>query len=135
MRVFSAIFLVILICSGCSAYKAQDIRMYNREQLVNLELGMNREMVMETMGNETFSTDVAINNPYRIEVFQPEEGVTVEVLYYYTDVKDDDNAISDEELLPIVLVNGEVIGWGGVCLRQQIPQDLLPAEEVITISR
>jgi len=135
MRVFGAIFLVILICSGCSAYKAQDIRMYNREQLVNLELGMNREMVMETMGDETFSTDVAINNPYRIEVFQPEEGVTVEVLYYYTDVKDDDNAISDEELLPIVLVNGEVIGWGWVCLRQQIPQDLLPAEEVITTSR
>ena len=135
MRVFSAIFLVILICSGCSAYKAQDIRMYNREQLVNLELGMNREMVMETMGNESFDTDVAINNPYRIEVFQPEEGVTVEVLYYYTDVKDDDNAISDEELMPIVLVNGDVVGWGWVCLRQQIPAELLQAEEVISISR
>ena len=135
MRVLCAIFLVILICSGCSGYKAQDIRMYNREQLVNLELGMDREMVMETMGNETFSTDVAINNPYRVEVFQPEEGVTVEVLFYYTDVKGDDNAISDEELLPIVLVNGEVIGWGWVCLRQQIPKDLLPAQEVISISR
>jgi len=135
MKTLSAILLLIVMCSGCSQYMAQEIRLYNREQLANLELGMNREMVLETMGTETFSTDVAINNPYRVEVFQPEEGVTVEVLFYYTDVKGDDNAISDEELTPVVLVNGEVIGWGWVCLRQQIPKELLPAQEVISISR
>lgn len=135
MKTLSAILLVIVMCSGCSRYMAQDIRLYNREQLMNMELGMDRNMVLETMGSETFSTDVAINNPYRIEMFQPEEGVTIEVLYYYTDVKGDDNAITDEELTPIVLVNGEVIGWGWVCLRQEIPIELLPAQEVITISR
>jgi len=114
---------------------AQDIRLYNREQLGNLELGMPRAMVFDTMGDETFSTDVAINNPYRIEMFQAEDGTPVEVLFYYTDVKDDDNAISDEELTPIVLIDGEVVGWGWFCLRQHLPEGSLETRNVIEISR
>jgi len=135
MKILSTILLVVMVCSGCGGYMAQDIRLYNREQLGNLELGMPRAMVFDTMGDETFSTDVAINNPYRIEMFQAEDGTPVEVLFYYTDVKDDDNAISDEELTPIVLIDGEVVGWGWFCLRQHLPEGSLETRNVIEISR
>ena len=53
-----------------------------------------------------------INNPYRVEAFKGKDGHIHEVLYYYTDLKKDDGVITNDELTPIVLKDGEVVGWG-----------------------
>ena len=135
MRMLFIFAILMTICSSCSPYMAQEIRLYNREQLGYLEIGMPREIVLETMGTETFATDVAINNPYRIEMFKSNDGTMVEVLFYYTDVKDDDNAISDSEMTPLVLIDDELVGWGWFCLRQYLPAESLPKPEAIAIIR
>jgi len=55
------------------------------------------------MGNETQSTfyDV-ITNPYCSETLKGKDGYTYEVLFYYTDIKKQDGAITDDELTPLV---------------------------------
>ncbi len=62
----------------------------------------------------------SVTNPYRIENTRAPDGMRVELIYYYTDKKSDDNAITDDELTPIVLEDGEVVGWGWSFLEQNI---------------
>ena len=102
---------------------------------------MERERVLEVMGIESFTThpvrypySVAfppyciqyplfmgtMTNPYRSETPRAQDGTSVEILYYYTDQKADDGAITDDELTPIVLENGKVVGWGWSFLHQNV---------------
>ena len=39
----------------------------------------------------------------------------------YTDIKKDDNLITDNELTPIVLKDNQLIGWGWAFLSQLVP--------------
>ena len=58
-------------------------------------------------------------NPYRSEILQG-SNETFEVLYYYTDVKKADGAITDDELTPLVFKDKKLIGWGWSFLGQNI---------------
>ena len=46
----------------------------------------------------------------------------MELLYYHTDLKTHDGAVTDDELTPVVLLGGKVIGWGWILL-QRFRQD------------
>jgi len=118
-RLIAGLFVMVIVV-GCSS-TAQEIRFNNRENLSLLELGMSKRGVLDIMGTEAFLTDVAINNPYRTESFTAENGTLVEILFYYTDVKQDDNATTDDELMPIVLEDDALIGWGWTCLNRHYP--------------
>lgn len=92
-------------------------RSENRTRLLRLELGMDRATVLQTMGTTpvrvrdgTTVTDT-INNPYRSEMYRANDHV-FEIVYYYTDRKAADNAITDDELTPLVLKDGVLDGWG-----------------------
>jgi len=61
-----------------------------------------------------------INNPYRVEAFKGKDGHIHEVLYYYTDLKKDDGVITNDELTPIVLKDGKVVGWGWGFLNENV---------------
>lgn len=52
-----------------------------------------------------------ITNPWRVEMYEA-GGSIWEILFYYTDVKRSDGAITDDELTPLVLKDGELDGWG-----------------------
>jgi len=82
---------------------------------------MTREEVLALMGTETVRAREGwqITNPYRTETLVAKSGETFEVLYYYTDVKRRDDAITDDELTPIVLQGGKVVGWGWTFLDQE----------------
>ena len=41
----------------------------------------------------------------------------IEVLYYYTDLKATDGAITEDELTPLVFADGKLAGWGHDFLR------------------
>ena len=60
-----------------------------------------------------------INNPYRSEILQGKDG-TLEVIYYYTDVKSADDAITDDELTPLIFKNDILLGWGQSFLNDSI---------------
>jgi hypothetical protein len=52
-----------------------------------------------------------VNNPYRTEtVFCQEQ--TAKVLWYYTSVKCDNGRIENDELTPLLFVDGKLVGWG-----------------------
>lgn len=91
----------------------------NREHLGRLAIGMTRDQVLEVMGTGTKEARVRgpfgrfpVSNPYRTETVTMKDGSVVEVLLYCTDFRGAEFAISEDELTPIVLKDGRVIGWG-----------------------
>lgn len=59
------------------------------------------------------------NNPYRSE-FLVGSKETLEILYYYTDLKRRDGAVTDDELTPLVFKDGKLMGWGHSLLDESI---------------
>ena len=100
-----------------------NFRLENRQHVTQLSVGMTKQEVTELMGTKTATDEVfvgllnggtiktTVNNPYRSETLQGKDKV-FEVHYYYTDVKKQDGAVTDDELTPVVFDNGKVIGWG-----------------------
>lgn len=110
--------LVLLLCLGLvGCANIQQLTAPNRVNLMKLSIGMTKAEALKIMGTKTVSgTDInlgttVINNPYRSEILQGKDK-TFEVLYYATDVKKDDYAITDDELTPLIFDNGKLMGWG-----------------------
>jgi len=102
--------LMGLLLSGCASLDA--IRSQNRQNLMSLSPGMSKQEVLAVMGTKTImSEDGRINNPYRSEMYKS-QGHTFELLLYYTDLKRADGAITDDELTPLVVMDGKLDGWG-----------------------
>ena len=127
--------MAMIVISGAVACTSlgnlDELRAGNRQNLVRLNLGMTKQEVLKLMGTES-KTDhyanheqVTVTNPYRNETYQV-GGNVLEVLYYYTDKKhttevgpygySQPTQITDDELTPILLENGKVIGWGSSAL-------------------
>ena len=111
----TALVLVgISLLVGCPRPAA--IRERNRDNLSRLSIDMNRKEVLRIM-----------RKPYRTELMRMPKGETVELLLYYTDLKAADNAITDDELTPVVLMDDKVVGWGWMLLRRyRTEQQLQP---------
>lgn len=114
-RTIALSLLLTGILSACATMDT--VRAQNRANLNRLALGMTKEEVLAVMGTKTVTTyrdgvrGEQITNPYRTEVHQA-GGHVWEILFYYTDNKADDGAITDDELTPIVLKDGRLDGWG-----------------------
>ena len=107
------LILTVLMASCAPRLTVDQVRATNRENLKQLSIGMNKSDVLTIMSTETIKTrsNRTINNPYRSEILKGKDK-TLEVLYYYTDLKKADNAITDDELTPLVFDSGKLIGWG-----------------------
>ncbi|MGH2567164.1 MAG: DUF3192 domain-containing protein [Bacteroidota bacterium] len=102
--------LMSLLLTGCASLDA--IRSQNRQNLMSLSPGMSKQEVLAVMGTKTImSEDGQINNPYRSEMYNS-QGHAFELLLYYTDKKRADGAITDDELTPLVMMDGKLDGWG-----------------------
>ncbi len=121
MKKVISVFVLCALLGGCYSDTLTGFRNKNRKNLTKLAIGMTKQEVMGIMGDETAEKTftnlvgkrifLSATNPYRIEILQAKEK-TFEVLYYYTDVKKDDDAITDDELTPMVFDNDKLIGWG-----------------------
>jgi hypothetical protein len=60
-----------------------------------------------------------VTNPFKTSVFT-KANKTFEVLYFYTHRRHRDNLITDDELTPVLLVNGKLAGWGWECYEEII---------------
>lgn len=109
---FACLLVLVMLAAGCKS--ADAIRADNRESLMQLETGMSAEAVLGVMGQKTYRDQYGdrYTNPHRVETLRDREGETYRVLFYYTDVKKRDGAITDDELTPIVLHEDELVGWG-----------------------
>jgi len=106
-----ALLVAIVVLFGCATFSNETV--YANERKINgFSIGMTKEAVMQTMGSKPIiSEGQEFNNPYRSEVIT---GVDkkYEVLYYATDVNVNDGIISDNEVTPVVFLDGKLIGWG-----------------------
>jgi len=119
MRNLSFVALFLLLSASCASL--DDARVANRSKLINLSPGMSRADVLRVMGTTPMQVHDSnnmstVNNPYRTEMYTKGDD-HIEIIYYYTDIKAADNAITDDELTPLVLKNGRLDGWGWTYLR------------------
>ncbi|WP_083766633.1 DUF3192 domain-containing protein [Desulfosudis oleivorans] len=116
--------LVLFVVSGCATLDS--VRTQNRQRLTGLEVGMSKQDVLAHMGTGTVRTwtppwtclflvppipTETINNPYSSEIVRHGKQ-TWELLTYYTDKKQADGALTDDEFTPLVFMEGKLIGWG-----------------------
>jgi len=112
-KLFTA--LAVFLLSACGTMDFYDqVRSTNRNNLGRLSVGMAKPEVLSIMGTETVDVGFGrrITNPYRVETMKGKDEQLYEILFYYTDIKKRDDAITDDELTPIVLKDGKVIGYG-----------------------
>ncbi|MFH0989613.1 MAG: DUF3192 domain-containing protein [bacterium] len=119
------ILSALIICFSltlCSCVGGLDtFRDNNRKNILKLSIGMLKSDVDRIMGhnsdsgNEVYKAKfvgaIKVSNPYKSEILKGKD-IIFEVWYYYTDLKSDDGAITDDELMPIVFEDGKLIGWG-----------------------
>ena len=133
------LFLLCFLTSGCiplligagvgtglalSKKSVSQITTINRQHLLKLSIGMTKDEAINIMGTTPMNANyteissrrkitrgITITNPYRSEVIQGKDK-SFEVIYYVTDDKNNDGAISDDELTPLVFDEGKLIGWG-----------------------
>jgi len=119
------VFLCLAL-TGCASVSRATAG--NRINLLKLSIGMSKQDAIGTMGTDTVKGwsvkdgslyDMLITNPYRSEILSGKEKV-LEVIYYVTDVKNEDAAITDDELTPLVFDNGILLGWGWSFLDENI---------------
>ena len=114
--------LVLFGCSNIYLDTSDLLRAQNTGNLAKLTVGLRKEVVMEMMGTEASKgVFMWIDNPYRSETLTGKDGKSYEVLYYYSDMKQRDDKITDDELTPLVFQDGKLIGWGYPFLDQRVP--------------
>lgn len=77
-------------------------------------IGMTREQVSQVMLDDLQVLQMTgkARNPYALEFLKGFDGNTLEVMYYYVMMEKGDNIVTEEELVPVILENGIIIGWG-----------------------
>jgi hypothetical protein len=99
------------------------LRDSNRRKLAQVVAEMPRGEVDKLMGNDKAGGGVVdvlhgrmqhlqARNPMREELVTGVDGLVYEVVYYYTDLRQRDNRITDDELTPVVYRDGRVAGVG-----------------------
>ena len=107
-----------------------EVRSYNQTNLMKIEIGDDKIKVIQKMGGiQTIQTYTktgtslwtykkvkekaqVISNPYSRDLKKDKEGNAIEILWYYTDLKKVDGAITKDEQTPIILENNAVVGMG-----------------------
>ena len=88
--------------------KVNQFMVKNKLNLAHLSVGMPKNEALNIMGTETLDLgDQIIANPYKISSIDDKIAV-----YYYTDIKKQDNQITDDELTPIIFENDTLSSIG-----------------------
>ena len=101
-----------------------EVGSYNQANLLKIDLGVTKNKVLEVMGGiqkiQTYTTTsfltrkegIIINNPFTRDFKTDKDGITFEILWYYSNINKADGAISKEEQTPIILEKNAVVGMG-----------------------
>jgi hypothetical protein len=105
-----------VVVSGCAS-GLEEVRSENRGRLFRLEVGQSREQVLDAMGRDSLTIaasglrTVAIPRPYDTETHTA-AGSVWEILYYPGALDDTRLPLEDSELVPVVLRDDQLAGWG-----------------------
>lgn len=118
--------LLLGLLAGCSTLlmdPLEQLREANKRNLQRVAAGHTRMEVESIMGNERAGGGLPevlfgrvqylqARNPMREDTVRGRDGREYDVLFYYTDVFTKDDKITDDELTPVVLRDGKVVGVG-----------------------
>ena len=107
--------IVAVMLVGCASWP-DTLSRENRQKLSQLRLEMTMDEVASLMGTEPIHRRV--NQPYRTETTRLSDGTSAVIWLYYSDIKARDDAITNDELTPVVFEKGKVVGWGWTYLDQ-----------------
>jgi hypothetical protein len=129
---------------GCSkgielkAPELVDLRQQNQSTIASrLNVGMTEPEVRAAFIDRVARAELGkdkgmlyVNNPYKTETIYCQDQ-TAKVLWYYSTVKCDNGEIGNDELTPILFVDGKVVGWGQrfneqFCKKLPVPQPPKP---------
>ncbi|MCJ7499354.1 DUF3192 domain-containing protein [bacterium] len=107
------IFLLTSLLIGCEGNQAGN----GKEPLTGpggIRIGMTRPEVVQAMLDEVQLLQMSgqVTNPYATRFVRNIDGESMEVMYYYTGMKKGDDLVTEDELVPIILKDNSVIGWG-----------------------
>jgi len=132
MRYFAMPLLLAVVLfsfAGCCG-SISEMTAPNRANLMNITVGMTKQQAIETIGTKprkacyidhAYNENIIIiSNPYRSEVMKGQNGNHYEIVYYVTDDKNLDGAISDDELTPLVFQDNTLRGWGWKYLEENV---------------
>jgi hypothetical protein len=119
----AAVTLAMAGCATLVADPVEQLRNANKLNLAKVSPGMTRSTVESVMGDARAGgglTDVMFGrvqyleakNPMREEQVRSSDGAEYLVLFYYTDVHERDDKITDDELTPVAFRDGKVVGIG-----------------------
>ena len=134
MRLLGIALIVLLVsCQNFMLDPLEQLRTQNKAKLANVAPGMTREQVESMMGDARAGGGLPevvfgrvqwlqARNPMREEHIGGSDGVQYDVLFYYTDLRERDDKITDDELTPVVLRDGRVAGVGYEFLGDRVPR-------------
>ena len=107
---------LLVIGVGCSTpdpvAQLEKITLDTRVNILKLSSGIGKQEVIIIMGSESYSIGGAqINKPFRSSMYN-KNGDMIEILFYYTELRQSDGKITDDELTPLVFINGKLDSWG-----------------------
>jgi len=119
-------FVALVALGGCSTLMVdplEQLRTENKAKVEKLAVGMTRMEVESVMGDARAGGGLPevlfgrvqylqARNPMREESLTGTDGAGYLVLFYYTDVRQRDDKITDDELTPVVFRDGKVAGIG-----------------------
>ena len=129
------VMLATVALTGCATAPLKEIGETTTVKLATVEPGMTRDEVQTIMGATTVEAKHGqrVPCPYRADTVTTSNGRTLEILYYYTgnaELKDErDHVIQYDELTPIVLENGVVIGGGWIYMQRHYDLFGVPVPE------
>jgi len=120
-------------CSTLFMDPLEQFRAANKRNLERVAVGHTRFEVESIMGKDHAGgglPEVALGrvqylratNPMREEEVRADDGSAYNVLFYYTDLRTRDDKITDDELTPVVLADGKVVGVGYAFLASRVGQ-------------
>jgi len=130
------ILFALAVLVGCSTMMLdplEQLRTENKAKMEKLSVGMTRMEVESVMGNARAGGGLpevlfgrvqylAAQNPMREEPLTGADGADYLVLFYYTDVRQRDDKITDDELTPVAFRDGKVSGIGYRFLGERAPK-------------
>src|SRR5690242_8277440 len=125
---------VLLALGACSTFMVdplEQMRAANKQNIAKLSPGMTRLEVTSVMGESQAGGGLPevvfgrvqylrAKNPMREEKLAGSDGAEYDVLFYYTDVKQLDDKITDDELTPVTFRDGKVAGVGYAFLAPRV---------------
>jgi hypothetical protein len=131
-RLSIAAAALLVACQNLMLDPLEQLRTQNKAKLATVQIGMTRLEVETILGDAQAGGGLPevvfgrvqwlkARNPMREEQVVGTDGAAYQVLFYYTDVRQRDDKITDDELTPVVLRDGKVVGIGYAFLGDRVP--------------